>query len=110
MYVSYTTYTRSIAAFSTVEQLGNIGSEVSRAIIWRSKNVDYMKQAVYRALELLDFTVNDKKNRECLREILRIRECIADYFLGDNLYHFTDQWWEKYFMIYAVAARKNVTI
>jgi hypothetical protein len=92
---------------STVEQLGNIGSEVSRAITWRSKNSEYMKLAVFRALELLDLSVGDKKNVQNLKEILRVRECIADYFLGDNVYKFTDQWWQKYFLEYATAARRH---
>jgi len=92
---------------STVEQLGNIGSEVSRAITWRSKNSEYMKLAVFRALELLDLSVGDKKNNDSLKEILRVRECIADYFLGDNIYKFTDEWWNKYFMEYAIAARRH---
>jgi hypothetical protein len=91
----------------TVEQLGNIGSEVSRAIIWRSKNSEYMKRAVYRALELLDLSVGDNKNVSSLKEILRVRECLADYFLGDNMYAFTDDWWQKYFLDYAGAARRD---
>ena len=95
-------------AFSTLEQLGNIGSEVSRAIIWRSKNAEYMKLAVFRALELLDLSVGDKKNLQHLKEMLRVRECIADYFLGDNVYKFTDAWWQKYFLEYAIAARKHI--
>jgi hypothetical protein len=93
--------------FSTVEQMANIGSEVSRAILAKRQSEQSMKLAVYRALELIDLSVNDKKNSDSLKEILRVRECVADYFLGDNMYKFTDEWWNKYFMEYAIAARRH---
>lgn len=95
-------------SLSRMEQMANIGSEVSRAIIWRSKDSKYMKHAVYRTLELLDLSVGDEKNVPGLKEILRVRECIADYFLGDNVYKFIDAWWNKYFMEYAIAARRHL--
>lgn len=92
---------------STVEQMANIGSEVSRAINWKGRDDQSMRLAVYRAIELLTYSVFDTKNAHRLKELLRVRECIADYFLGDNTYGFTDGWWNKYFMEYALAARKT---
>lgn len=48
--------------FSIHEQMANIGAEVGRAINWRNKkNSEMSKNALYRALELIDFTVEDKK-------------------------------------------------
>lgn len=94
-------------ALSTIEQMANIGSEVSRAINWKEKDTTSMHMAVYRAIELLILSIEDKKNAAGLKEILRVKECIADYFLGDNIYKFTDQWWQKYFLEYAVAARRH---
>jgi hypothetical protein len=94
-------------ALSTIEQMANIGSEVSRAINWKEKDTITMQMAVYRALELLTLSIEDKKNTRGLKEILRVRECIADYFLGDNIYKFTDGWWQKYFLQYAIAARRH---
>ena len=94
-------------ALSTIEQMANIGSEVSRAINWKEIYTTSMQMAVYRALELLTLSIEDKKNARGLKEILRIKECIADYFLGDNIYKFTDQWWQKYFLEYAIAARRH---
>lgn len=91
---------------STIEQMANIGSEVSRAIHWKGKDTESMHMAIYRALELLVLSVEDKKNTQGLKEILRIQECIADDFLGENIYHFTDEWWQKYFLEYALAARR----
>lgn len=94
--------------FSQVEQMANIGAEVGRAINWRKKNnQEYSKQAFYRALELIDFSIDDPKNKNSLKEILRLREILADYFMGDNIYHSTDQGWEKYFSPFNFAARNN---
>ncbi len=94
--------------YSIFEQMANIGIEVGRAIAWRKKNNQKMfLNAFYRALELIDFTINDKKNQKFLKEILRIREILADYFIGENIYHSTDEGWEKYFYPYMLAARKN---
>ncbi len=88
------------------EQMANIGAEVGRAINWRrNKNQGMSKLAFYRALELLDFTINDKKNKNRLKEILRVREMLVDDFFGDNIYHSTDMQWEKYFYYFNLRAR-----
>lgn len=94
-------------SLSKVEQLGNIGSEVSRAINWRKKNPSYMRESIYRGLELLDLSIKDPKNSISLKEILRLRECINDYFFGNNVYGSSDVLWNKYFLAYGVAARQG---
>lgn len=94
--------------FSVFEQMANIGTEVGRAISWRNKkNTEMSKNAVYRALELIDFSINDRKNKNSLKEIVRMREILADYFLGENIYQSTDKQWEKYFYPFNFACRKN---
>ncbi|NCO89059.1 hypothetical protein AUK04_00710 [Candidatus Roizmanbacteria bacterium CG2_30_33_16] len=94
--------------FSIYEQMANIGAEVGRAINWRKKKNQEMSQmAFYRALELIDFTVCDKKNNIRLQEILRIREVLVDDFFGDNIYQSSDDWWEKYFYYFNLVARNN---
>lgn len=91
--------------FSIFKQMANIGAEVGRAINWRNKNNSEMsKNAFYRALELIDFTVKDTKNKNSLKEILRARELLVDYFVGDNIYQSRDQDWEKYFHYFNLAA------
>lgn len=96
---------------SIFEQMANIGAEVGRTISWRNKNNNKMsKNALYRALELIDFTVEDKKNINSLKEILRMREILVDYFLGDNIYHSTDKNWEKYFYPFNFAARNLIKV
>lgn len=92
--------------YALFEQMANIGAEVGRAINWRKKNNKQMSQnAFYRALELLDFTIDDRKNKNSLKEILRVREVLVDYFFGDNIYHSTDNNLEKYFYHFNFAAR-----
>jgi hypothetical protein len=96
------------AQFTLFEQMANIGSEVGRAISWREKgNEEYGRQAFYRALELTDLTLDDIKHRSRsrLREITRLRECLVDYFAGDNRYHSTEENWQKYFYPFNFAAR-----
>ncbi len=90
---------------SFFEQMANIGSEVHRTITWRQKNPTYSQQAFYRALELLDLTIADKKNFSRLKELLRLRETLADYFAFDNQYKSTDKNWQSYFYAFNFAAR-----
>lgn len=91
-----------------VDQMANIGSEIERSISWRGKGrPDYGERAFERALELLDLTVADPRNRGRLRELLRVREALADYFVFDNSYHSTDDAWLRYFRFFFLAARGN---
>ena len=83
---------------SLPEQLANIGSEVIRAINWKQKGKeDYSKKATLRALELIDLTIKDKKNIHRLKEILRLRELLADFLWFDNEYNSSAESFKKYF-------------
>lgn len=94
--------------FTLVEQMANIGAEVGRAVNWRKKgNLLLAKNAFYRALELIDFTVDDPKNKNSLKEILRIRELLVDYLEGKNIYQSDEKFWEKYFYFFTFASRVN---
>lgn len=90
---------------SFFEQMANIGSEVERAIKWKSKNAEFSRMAFERALELLDLSLADRKNKKRLREIARVREAIADHFAGENEYSSSDESWQKYFYAFNYAAR-----
>jgi hypothetical protein len=93
------------------EQLGNVGSEVSRAIRWTSRNRTLAEGAWHRALELLDLTLDDPKLRQSrprLREVARAREVVVDFFAGSNAYGSSAQSLQKYFDAYALAARRHV--
>jgi hypothetical protein len=59
---------------SLAEQFGNVGSEISRAIRWSTKNPETPPAALYRALELFDLMLADPRHRASvarLREIAR---------------------------------------
>ncbi len=90
---------------SFLEQMGNIGSEVIRASKWKQKgNQAYSRQAFYRALELLSYSLDDKKNTLRLKELARIYETLVDFFEGDNIYHSTDADFNKLFHSFTYAA------
>jgi len=93
---------------SLMEQLGNIGSEVDRAVSWRGKgNQQRAVDALYRALELFDLTISDPRWKSgCrLKELTRAREVLCDAFLGDNLYSTSYDSLSRYFYQFALAAR-----
>lgn len=92
---------------SIFDQMANVGAEVGRAISWRDKDGERSKNAFYRALELLDFTALDAIGKPRLKEILRVREVVADYLGGQNVYKSTGQDLNKYFYYFNLAARKN---
>lgn len=89
--------------FSLMEQMANIGSEVARALNRKDKDM-----AFERALELLDLTMGDPKNKKRIMEVARVRELLCDYFLGRNIYSSTEQIWKDYFYSfgYAIALKR----
>jgi hypothetical protein len=93
---------------SLAEQLGNIGSEISRAVRWSGRNDQLARGALERALELFDLTLDDPRHRQSLprlREIARAREVVVDFFDGPNEYRSTAADLQKYFDAYALAVR-----
>ncbi|MCD7818879.1 MAG: hypothetical protein LUD01_03675 [Clostridiales bacterium] len=74
------------------EQIGNAGSEVSRAI--RRKNKHDMQGAqefCIHAIEMLGYTKQDPKNVNRRGELSNAQEEILDYIFGDNLYKNDDE-------------------
>jgi len=83
---------------SFAEQMANVGSEIERTINWNKRNKsEHSQEAFFRALELMDFTIADKRNKNKLKELCRVREVLVDYFFADNEYRSTDLSWQKYF-------------
>lgn len=94
---------------SLAEQFGNVGSEVSRAIRWSTKNPDTAQAALYRGLELFDMMLDDPRHRASvarLREIARAREVVVDFLAGSNEYGSNGASLQKYFDHFALAARR----
>src|SRR5438309_10337050 len=74
------------------EQLGNIGSEVGRAIQAKTAaNSDRSAAALERALELFDLTIADPRLAQRLKEIIRAREVVCDFLAGNNNYQSTPE-------------------
>ena len=93
---------------SLAEQLGNVGSEISRTLRWQARNPEVARGALDRALELIDLTLADPRwlrSRARLRELARAREVVVDFFAGRNEYGSTGPSLQKYFDAYALAAR-----
>lgn len=96
------------AELTFFEQMANTGSEVIRAIRWREKGrSDYALAASDRALELLSLTIDDPRNRDRLRELCRLYECLADYLYCDNEYSTDPEKLKKYFTAFGYAARQG---
>lgn len=90
--------------FSLVEQMGNIGSEVSRALRWKDKDQKIFENAMFRALELFDLTIQDSRWRWRLKELIRARELLCDAFFGGVRYGSSLEDLERYFFTFAVGA------
>ena len=92
---------------SLYEQLGNVGSEVDRALHWRTRNPQIAQGAFERALDLMDLTLDDPRHRRSvvrLRELARTREVMVDFLAGSNEYKSTAGSLQRYFDAFAVAA------
>jgi len=97
--------------FSLSEQLGNIGSEIERAIKWGGKgDIEHRAKALERSIELLDLTIADprwKNNRR--HELARVREVVNDTFFGGHTYGSSPESVARYFFPFAYAARLGRT-
>ena len=91
--------------FSLIEQLANIGSEVSRARRWFGKDEKLFQGAVDRALELFDLTLQDPRWRKRLKELARARELFCDAVFGGKEYGSRLEDLDRYFFHFAFAAR-----
>ena len=90
---------------SLIEQMGNISSEINRALNWRDKDQKIYENAIDRALELLDLTISDPRWQNRLKEIVRTRELLCDAILGGKEYKTSLNDLDRYFFNFALAAR-----
>lgn len=90
--------------FTLAEQLGHVGSEVSRTRKAIGDEQRYWSAAT-RAFELLDLTIEDPRWQSRLRELLRVREILADAVLGGSEYKSSLADVDKYFLSFARAAQ-----
>lgn len=94
---------------SIAEQLGNIGSEVSRATRAKAQgNSERLQSALSRALELFELTLADLRMTPARTdEISKARDVVADYLVGENAYQSTATSLERYFTPFALLARRD---
>lgn len=79
-------------------QISNIGSEVNRAIRWKNKeNSQRMIMFCEKAIEFLQLSISDPKNKHRIREFEFCIEELQDYFIGENIYETTDEMLTKYY-------------
>lgn len=92
--------------FSLVQQLANVGSEIERTIYFKNKGeLEHSRNAFFCAIELLDITKMDPKNRGSrLRELCRTKAALVDHSMYDNEYQTTDEIWQRYFYDFTYAA------
>jgi len=96
------------AKLSLLQQLGNVGSEVSRAQRWQNKDPLLFECAMSRALELLDLSIQDPRWRHRLKELARSRELLCDAWLGGKEYGTQLEDLNRYFFHFALAARRLI--
>lgn len=90
------------------EQLGNIGSEVSRASRWKEKDDTKFWGAAERGMRLFDCTLEDPRwHSGRIREIVRARELFGDAILGGGEYGATLTDVQRYCDTFALAARRH---
>ncbi len=83
------------------QQLGHVASEVSRARHWEEANdKPNRNSALERALELLDLSIADPRFRNRLKEILRLREILGDWYADALIYGISPRELENYCQIY----------
>ena len=89
------------------QQLGNVASEISRAIKFKEeKDADHMKASLWRLLELVDLTIDDQKNRSRLKELCRFKEVLSDWYCQTNVYPVNPESLKDYCLNFAMLARK----
>ena len=96
-------------SLTLMEQLANVGSEVDRAIrAHGTRNTSRFDHALARALELFDLTAADERWRgHRRREILRAREEFCRLFYDPDVPPDSAAGLSRYFLAFAVAARRE---
>lgn len=83
---------------SVGDQISNIGSEVFRALRYKKSADEDKKQAFYnKAIELLNLSQQDPKNKHRIGELEFCKEELTDFFIGNNEYNTTEVMLHRYY-------------
>lgn len=94
--------------FNFYQQMGNIASEISRAINFKKKkDLRQMDASLLRLLELVDLTIEDEKNKSKLKELCRFKEILSDWYCQTNIYSVNPESLKNYSMQFAMLAGKK---
>jgi hypothetical protein len=88
-------------------QLGNLGSEFSRAMKWQGQDDAIFWSEVSRFLDYINSMILQPglpKHRQ--KELFRVREVATDKFLGTSLYGGSAESLQRYFDDFAILSRK----
>jgi len=91
MPVYHQTLLDRFATFPRAQQLLMVVNELNRAGL-QVKRFDYYQHHIILAMELLDFLIRDQKWQARLKEVLRAREILGQYYLSSeqDLKKYTD--------------------
>jgi len=97
------------ATLTFAEQMGNVGSEVHRTLMWSERGDDERRDSARdRALELLDATANDPRWPFARKkELLCVREGFIGLVYGTNEQHWQPGALRSYFDSFIAVARAN---
>lgn len=88
---------------SLSKQMGNIGSEIHRLVLFQKRDQNQFDSALDRALELIDLTLADTRWRKRYKEIARVREILCDLCFGQNQYNTSLESLDDYFLWFGLA-------
>lgn len=88
-------------------QMGNIGSEISRAVNSKKRgNLSRMTNAAARTIELFELTIDcNTANPARLKELCRGKEEFCDYIFGENTFHTDSAKLIRYYDQFVLLAR-----
>lgn len=78
------------------DQISNIGGEVLRGLRYK-ENKQKSLSFVNKALELIDRTMMDPKNRNIIPELSEAKIELFDYFIGNNVYNTSEETLIKFY-------------
>lgn len=93
---------------SFAEQIGNIGSELSRAKSWSVKgNNEYKIKSLERALELIDLTLSNREERTKIKELTCLHQVVSSLLEKSDNSITIFKSLESFYLPFALLARQK---